>query len=59
MTIGLLSFAVFWIWILIKIFRAHQPLNYKTGWTIFVLFIPIVGSWVYYHLELKKLNNLQ
>lgn len=54
MTIGLVSFAVFWIWTLVKIFMINRPLIYKTVWSVIVLIVPIIGSWVYYHLELKK-----
>jgi hypothetical protein len=57
LTIGLLLFAVFWIWILVEIFKLNRSLIYKTIWTIIVVIIPLIGSWIYYHLELKRIKT--
>lgn len=54
MTIGLVLFAVFWIWILVELFKQSRSLTYKAIWTLLVVIMPVIGSWLYYHTELKR-----
>jgi hypothetical protein len=57
MTIGIVLFTIFWIWILVEIFKFNSSLIYKIIWTILVIIIPVIGSWIYYHSELKRIKT--
>ena len=57
MTLGSLLFAIFWIWIVVEIFKLSRSSIYKIIWVILVILIPIIGSWIYYHIELKRIKN--
>lgn len=57
MTVGFVLFAIFWIWILVELFKLSRSLIYKTIWTILVIIMPVIGSWIYYHIELKRIKT--
>ena len=56
-TVGYLIFMVFWIRLLVKIFRIDASMVYKMIWTIIVLVVPIIGAWIYYHFEFIKIKR--
>ncbi|MBS3770875.1 MAG: PLDc_N domain-containing protein [Bacteroidales bacterium] len=53
-TVGYLIFMVFWVRLLVEIFRIDKSMIYKMIWTIIVLVVPIIGAWIYYHFEFIK-----
>lgn len=57
MTTGFVLFAIFWIWILVTIYKLSRSLIFKTIWTILVIIIPVISSWIYYHIELKRIKT--
>jgi hypothetical protein len=56
--VGALLFLVFWIWILNKILKTNRSIIHTIFWMSTVLFIPIIGSWLYYHFEIKPVKPL-
>ena len=56
-TVGYLIFMVFWIRLLVEIFRIDESMVYKMIWTIIVLVVPIIGAWIYYHLEFRNIKR--
>lgn len=50
---GLASLAtIFWIWVLIDcLVKEPSDSNDKVAWTLFILFVPLIGSLVYYFVR--------
>jgi hypothetical protein len=50
---GILVFAtIFWIWVLIDcLVKEPSDTNDKVAWTLFVLFVPLLGAIIYYFIR--------
>jgi hypothetical protein len=50
---GLASLAtIFWIWVLIDcLVKEPSDGNDKVAWTLFIIFVPLIGSLVYYFVR--------
>ncbi len=53
LAVGSAIFAIFLIWVLVEIFSMKRSMFYKIAWSVVIVLIPIIGSWAYYHKELK------
>lgn len=55
-TIGLIIFAVFWIYNIISILRKDFSMIVRLIWLIVVLIVPIIGAWIYFNVKIKRIN---
>ena len=53
LAVGSAIFAIFLISVLAEIFSMKRSIVYKIAWSVVIVLIPIIGSWIYYHKELK------
>ncbi len=57
--VGSTLFAIFYVWVVVEIFRLNQSLIYRAIWIFVVLVVPVLGSWIFYYNQLKRKRILQ